>query len=267
MTRDGLQEDLAALGAPGSGRKRAELLELATRTAVVRALDHAEVELLVKVLGRLPLALARCLKAANSPHFGQSRRIATATGALQVLGGRAVAMIVLAASYEHGPSGSWTEAQEALRGHSVRMSILAAQLCESLGQPQHADLASVAALLHDVHRLQPQSRARSFIDAVSFDAETDLQRSAALLRDWRLPLPLVDAVLSMESADALPSQDGWIGAVLRVAQQLADRVCEPVQATVEEIETHAAALQAPRSTVLEAMRLACGHIREVEGYC
>lgn len=263
MTQEGLQDGGAAHDPLAAS---APALDLDARAAVVRALDHRDIQPLVDVLHRMPLALARCLKAANSAHFARVRQVGTPAVALEVLGGRSAAMIVLSASYDHGAAGRWSPAQEALRRHGVQMAVLAAQLCHALDRPQMAEMAYVAALLHDVNTLQPDLRSPAFGDAGGAAVKSDIQRTAAQLREWRLPVALVDAVLAIEpGADAQGPAEALTGAILRVAHRLADRLCDPVRATVEEIEKHAAALQTSRSTVIEAMRVACVRLRQLEG--
>lgn len=197
------------------------------REAAARAREQGDGEPLLELLRQMPLTSARCLKAANSPFLDHDGGVHSLSGALQVLGSGAMAMITLATSFDHGGGLRWSERMEVARRHSCRTAVLAQQIALVAGRPDQAEAAYMAGLLHDIASLRENAREdtqAAFPSPLLALHEASAARSAKLLRSWHLPSELVSAIAVL--GEGVPAAPDSLGTVLSVAHRLADRIGE-----------------------------------------
>lgn len=185
-----------------------EVFHQATRMASSPHYSAADIG---RVIGKDPALSARLLKVVNSPFYGFPSSIDTVSRAITIIGSRELCSILGATAITYafeGLSHRKVDMQRFWR-HSlysaVAARILALQLHES--ETEHHFLAG---LLHDIGNLVlyqavPELVSRALEDADQnerpvHESERDIigtnhaEVGAALLRQWRLPDSLVEAV-------------------------------------------------------------------------
>ena len=152
---------------------------------------------LARVIEADPALSARVMRLANSPYYGLSRRVASASRAVVLLGFSAVRALAVSAAFglmtedpELGPPGFWA--------HSVITAIGASVVARSVGGTM-GDAFS-AGLLHDLGHAVATPGSPETADHAAF--------GAAMLEGWHFPAHFVRAVAlhhrpADEVADAL----------------------------------------------------------------
>jgi HD-like signal output (HDOD) protein len=197
----------ASLGVIGGGPRSAPRILAALCNPTVDVGDVAG------VIGREPALYARVLKIANSPYYGQSRRIMTLDRAVVVLGLDAVRGIAAAACLDRTfPRGKQTPLVDlnAVVQHSLATAAAAESLAK-LGRPALAPDAFIAGLLHnlgiivqmalDAPGIEAMIRLRAGDDRREMRA-LELERSqigheeciSVIFEEWQLPEALIAAV-------------------------------------------------------------------------
>jgi putative nucleotidyltransferase with HDIG domain len=134
---------------------------------------------LARVIEADPALSARVMRLANSPYYGLSRRVGSASTAVVLLGFSAVRALAVSAAYglivddsALGASGFWA--------HSVSAAIGASCVARISGGPRNE--AFSAGLLHDIGV------------GLGASVEEHTDKGAAALEAWRFPEPFVEAV-------------------------------------------------------------------------
>lgn len=207
---------------------------------VMQVLEHDELsaDRCVRLIEQDQALAARTLRVANSAFYGMPGRVARIGDAVTLLGLRAVSGVLLAASL-----GDRIDTSRCIGfrfpvywRHVMGTAVAARLLAPRLGQDP--DEAFVAGLLHDIGQLVlaahfPEqasdvvslSRAA---DAPSVDAErgvlglTHNEVGACLVRHWRLPEPVAEAVQHHhEPARAPDARSRALAALVQIADALA----------------------------------------------
>ena len=195
-----------------------------------------------KVLVSDQALAARVLKLANSAFYGASRRVATVSEAVVILGMRTTRNLVMAASCEallDGEVAGYGLPRGALLRHSLACAA-AAQALARRTKFRGLEEAFVAGLLHDLGKVVMNTYGRGqcaeVMERVAFGAAyADAERSvfgfghaeagACLLERWHLPLSLVSAVRWHHAPSNSPS-DSPLPCLVHVA----DAVCQTLGA-------------------------------------
>lgn len=134
---------------------------------------------LARVIEADPALSARVIRLANSPYYGLSRRVGSASRAVVLLGFSAVRALAVSAAYsllvddtDLGVPGFWA--------HSVATAIGASCVARVIGGSMSE--AFSAGLLHDVGL------------GLGADLEDHAERGAVALESWRFPEEFVAAV-------------------------------------------------------------------------
>jgi len=185
--------------------------------------DHADkFERLSALLSSDPILAARVLRVANSAFFGRQRSVGSIAAALGLLGTEAVSAIALASSFDGAFEAVRAERAtvEALRRHSLWTAVIARRLAQAgrLGDCSAED-AFIVGLMHDLGSLIQLQAAVSATHAHLAEVDHALL-GAALLKGWRLPHALVEAVLVHHRPAAALGGDE-VRAVLWAANALA----------------------------------------------
>lgn len=181
-------------------------------TELIATLDDedADIERLAAGIAKDQALAARALRVANSPFYGMQRRVETIHDAILVLGFRAVANLVTAASlsgFFKPPAGSGFDLTLFWR-HGIGVALAGRALAGKAGLS--GDRGFTAGLLHDIGRLllattRPHHYAavqawRADQDAYPVEAERHclgldhVQAGEALARRWRFPEDICLAV-------------------------------------------------------------------------
>lgn len=188
---------------------------------------------------------ARLLRLVNSPFFGLQRQIASVQEALHVVGLNAVQRLVVSAAVMQPFTAIFQNPQRAQQfwRHRLRCGLTA----RHLARDGAADLAFVAGLLHEIGELgmlvhfgtlyetrcfeQRQMRGAARVQAERAEFGFDhAQLGAAILSNWSLPPPVVEAVGRHHDASA-PS-----GPPLVAAVWAASEICEALDNGAAEDE-------------------------------
>lgn len=172
--------------------------------------DDVSVERSVHLIEQDQALAARTLRVANSAFYGMSGRVGRIGDAVTLLGLRAVSGVLLAVSFSNGLDTSRCAGFD-FRGywrHSMATALTARLLAPRLRLDP--DEGFVAGLLHDIGKLVlaahfPVEGAQALALALSADVPdveaeratlglTHAQIGAVLVRHWRFPAPVVQAV-------------------------------------------------------------------------
>lgn len=193
-----------------------------------------------KIISQDPALTAHLLRIANSPLYGFSNRIDTISRAIMVIGTRGLSALVLAASavdvFAKIPSDMINMAS--FWRHSIYSAVIArilANRCNIL----HSERLFVSGMLHDVgqlitfHKLPEMAREALFrcrdLGQTRYQAERDVmgfdhaQVGGEVLRSWRLPGSIVDAVAYHHEPTGAPDH-GLEASITHVATCLASTV-------------------------------------------
>jgi HD-like signal output (HDOD) protein len=216
------------------------------------------VEQICSTVSKHPGMVARLLKIANSPLFGQTGRIQNLDDAIGLLGLDMVASLFFSMqvlTLEAPPKESRLEV-ESLWAHSVQVSVLARRLGMHLHTPSLALREAVtASLLHDLGKVvlanaMPVDFAAAHIRAVSdgipgWQAEqsvlgnTHAEVGGCLLRLWGFPKGLIDAVSNHHTPHRAP--EGSARTTLLV--HLSDAVVHAIDGRNESVLLDTACLE------------------------
>ena len=141
---------------------------------------------LARVIETDPALSARVMRLANSPYYGLSGKVGSASRAVVLLGFSAVRALAVSASsgllaeeVDLGPTGFWS--------HSVVTAVASSVVARHLGTPV-ADAFS-AGLLHDLGLAIP-----SLAEIAELDGMSHAEIGARALEAWRFPRAFVQAV-------------------------------------------------------------------------
>jgi putative nucleotidyltransferase with HDIG domain len=201
---------------------------------------NADLEALARQAAYDPGLTANVLRMANSAYFGAGREIGSLREAFVRIGTRRLFELTMGTSI--GPLMREALPGYALRPHELlRHSVWTAVAAERLAVELHLhapDLLFTAGLLHDMGKiiLDPfvqthRARLDSAVNRLQADfeaAERDVlgmdhaQAGAAVLRQWRLPPPLVEAVAYHHDPEHAPAEHLLTTNIVHVANILAD---------------------------------------------
>jgi len=249
-------------GATSGPRMMAALCDPAISTMAVAALIEKE-----------PAMVARVLRVANSPYYGQSREIRTLERALQLLGLDAVRGIAAASCLDRGRLRENVTALIEPRSLTLH-SLATAAAAESLARARHPELAPeafIASLLHNLGIPVQVQLDRSGVSAMlaaraAHDArnlvmlESEYTRvghaecMAVIFESWKLPETLVAATrfhhapLAAPAAHRLLAALVYLGGVLALAggytYSLEPGAVEPAPEVMELLALETADLEA-----------------------
>lgn len=212
---------------------------------LVGLLDQPAVsnEGIVDVLKFDNVLTAKLLRACNSPFFGLEEPVSSVEQAVLILGHQQILHIALSIAFSSSMAaplpGYAAEGQE-LWKHSLVSALASeniARICHSV--PDEPAVAFTAGLLHDIgkvvlnHALTPDAqaaiRARIAQDSRSrTEAEKDIigvdhaEVGECLLRSWRLPDPIIEAVAHHHSPVSKPQPK--LSALVHAADCLAHMI-------------------------------------------
>ena len=209
--------------------------------AVVRKLvrivgdDKTSAEDVTRVLAGDQALAGKILKLVNSSFYGQSGEIATITRAVVVLGFAAVRNLALglAAGGALARAGG-REYQQRFWSHALATAAAAETLSRRCGLPADPEEAFVAGLLHDIGHpvlalAAPDAFAACF--AAGPDGMLDREEEAfglshpkagrLLLKRWKLPAPLCEAVRFHHNPKVCASGDASLASLVCLADMLA----------------------------------------------
>lgn len=171
-------------------------------------------KLIGESIGRDVAMTAKILQLVNSAFFGLRRHVGSPVDAVLLLGIDTVRSLVMSMQVFSQVSSSEIKgfSQDVLLSHSAKVAVVAKKITLSEGmQPEEAEAAYLAGLLHDVGKLvlavkRPEDYARAIAVARSKqlsgeDAEQEVigashgEIGAYLLTLWAFETPIVDAAL------------------------------------------------------------------------
>ena len=233
-----------------SPASRSAALETLVRNAVMGAIEHDDVQGLLRLLKIDPLAQARFLRVVNSPLFGRGQAVGCAAEALGLLGIRAAAFIALVSSFDYGFSRRRHGSRlETIRAHSLRTAVLSRHIAGLAGLAAQAEHLFAAGLLHDVaamlRPIAPQEgRAGHHCSAAS----------AQLMSAWRLPDVIVHAIAG--AGDPMDRKSGPIEGpreLLSIAHHFEHLLCPGHVPEIAELFALGQALNADLREVVVAV--------------
>jgi putative nucleotidyltransferase with HDIG domain len=193
---------------------------------------------------------AKILKLVNSPFYGQSGEIGTLTRAVVVLGFSAVRNLALgltAAGMLRKAGGA--EYQVRFWRHSLATAAAAEVLSCLGGVPEDPEEAFVAGLLHDVGHpvmalIAPEEFAAAFAPSSAALLQRETERfglthakaGQLLLRRWKLPEPLCEAVRFHHNTKVGSNGESPMVALISLADMMANVVDVPYERGTAEDE-------------------------------
>jgi HD-like signal output (HDOD) protein len=234
INREQILQAAARAGVLGSGaasgpRLMASLCHPSISTAAVAELIEKE-----------PAMVARVLRVANSPYYGQSRGIRTLERALQLLGLDAVRGIAAATCLDRGVARENSKALIEPRSLTLH-SLATAAAAEALARIAHPEIASEAFIASLLHNLgipvqaqldEPGVRAMLVARAARDERELSLLEAdcvrighgecmAVVYESWQLPESLVAATRFHHTPLAAPDAHQQLAALVHVGGVLA----------------------------------------------
>ncbi|HPF69421.1 MAG TPA: HDOD domain-containing protein [Candidatus Krumholzibacteria bacterium] len=230
-----------------------------------------------RILGSDQALAGKILKLVNSPFYGQSGEIATVTRAVVVLGFSAVRNLALGLSAAGLLRKVGPEYQLRFWRHSLATAAAAEVLSCLGGMPENPEEAFVAGLLHDVgHAVMAMIAPREFAAAFAPGGPDLLERERAgfglthakagqlLLKRWKLPDELCDAVRFHHNPQAAPDEHAALGAVVALADMMANVIDTAYERGTAENEVLrlVGAVRLPADRLLPALREASIRLEE-----
>jgi putative nucleotidyltransferase with HDIG domain len=220
--------------------------------ALLAALQREDLDAagMARLIGAAPVLAATVMRVANSAFYGLRGRIGSLPRAVATLGTEAIRGIVLAASLRHLgrqldtpvlDGGEWL-------AHSVSTALAARRLALAHAEPQDAETAFVAGLLHDLGwavfaATQPLAT-RACLDDLAAAPDRGAPRCAGIERQhfgvthaecgalvaahWGLPEPIVLAIREHHGRDAASAAVSLLGAIVRSADAAAIVLVRPL---------------------------------------
>jgi putative nucleotidyltransferase with HDIG domain len=212
---------------------------------LVNLLEQASIsnDEIVEVIRCDNVLTAKLLRACNSPYFGLAEPVATVDQAVLILGHQQILHIVLTLAFGNTmivTLPAYAAEASALWQHSL-VTATAAEIvaAEAYDLKVEGAVAFTVGLLHDIGKLaisqavapemQAQIRERITHENISRSAAEKLiigtdhaEVGAALLKNWRLPSEIVEAVSGHHLPSLVPEPK--LSAIVHVANGLAHRV-------------------------------------------
>lgn len=212
--------------------------------------ERSGAEDVTRVLSGDQALAAKILKLVNSPFYGQSGEIGTLTRAVVVLGFSAVRNLALgltAAGLLRKAGGQ--DYQVRFWRHSLATAAAAEVLSCLGGVPEDPEEAFVAGLLHDVGHpvmalIAPEEFAAAFAPSPTglLERETDrfglthAKAGQLLLRRWKLPEPLCQAVRFHHNTKVGSNGESPMVALISLADMMANVIDVPYERGTAENE-------------------------------
>ncbi|MBZ4685842.1 MAG: metal dependent phosphohydrolase [Desulfomicrobiaceae bacterium] len=216
--------------------------------------DSVDAEKITRIVAQSPSLAGRLLKLVNSPAFGMPRRVDRIDRAVILVGARELGLLATSILLiEH--FGVVSRAMVDMRtffAHSIAVAAAARHLAQS-AQPQMAETAFAAGLLHDMGRLlclsifperakvclewcRAHGRMVREVEAAFFGHE-HASLGGAVLAAWNLPEPIVQAVAGHHAPQ------GFLAAVIHLADCLAHAAALGANGDPVPPRAHAQALE------------------------